>query len=138
VSDRSTGLPHLRAAGTSLLLDARGPGPVTVPHWGPDLGDLGTGTLAELAGAAVPAVPLGGQYEPVPVGLLPAPASGDPGCPGLLGSRAGRDFSPLFGPPDVAVTGGSAVPRSADPVAGLALRTELSLAREGCCGSGTR
>ena len=25
------GLVHLRAAGASLLLDARGPGPVTVP-----------------------------------------------------------------------------------------------------------
>ena len=125
-------LVHLRAAGCSLLLDARGPGPVTVPHWGADLGaDLDQDTLAALAGGTVTAVPRGGQDEPVPVGLLPAYAAGDPGRPGLLGSRAGRDFSPLFGAPAVEVSGGSAVLTATDPAAGLELRTEVSLAADG-------
>ncbi|HEY7103207.1 MAG TPA: hypothetical protein VH573_16355, partial [Mycobacteriales bacterium] len=70
------GLVHLRAAGASLLLDARGPGPVTVPHWGPDLGALDESTVDELVAATVPAVPRGTLDLPVPVALLPAYGSG--------------------------------------------------------------
>jgi alpha-galactosidase len=127
------GLLHLRADGSSLLLDASGPGPVTVPHWGPDLGpDLSQATLAALAASTVPAVPRGTQDVPVPVGLLPAYATGDPGRPGLLGSRAGRDFSPLFAGPAIERRGPQQVViTAADPVAALALRTEIELAPAG-------
>ena len=64
-SAHAGGLVHLRAAGVSLLLDARGPGPVTVPHWGPDLGELDGSTVDELVAAAVPAVPRGTLDLPV-------------------------------------------------------------------------
>ena len=86
------GLVHLRAAGTSLLLDTSGPGPVTVPHWGPDLGELDRSTVDGLAAATVPAVPTGTLDVPVPVALLPAYASGDTARPGLSGSSGGHAF----------------------------------------------
>lgn len=125
------GLLHLRAAGTSLLLDVRGPGPATVPHWGPDLGDLDAAALAAVADSGVPAVPRGGQDQPVPVGLLPGYWTGDPGRPGLLGSRGGRDFSPRFGRPAVRRAGSAVVLTAADPAAGLELRTDVELAPAG-------
>jgi alpha-galactosidase len=126
------GLVHLRAAGASLLLDARGPGPVTVPHWGPDLGELDESTVDELAAATVPAVPRGTLDLPVPVALLPAYASGDPARPGLSGSRGGRAFSPLFRSPAVADRGpGRVVLTATDADAQLALRTDVELAPAG-------
>ncbi len=126
------GFVHLRAAGASLLLDASGPGPVTVPHWGPDLGELDGSTVDGLVAGTVPAVPTGTLDVPVPVALLPAYASGDPGRPGLSGSRGGRAFSPLFRSPAVAERGpGRVVLTATDPDAELALRTEVELAPAG-------
>ena len=122
-------LVHLQSAGCSLVLDARGP--ATVPHWGPALGPLSDPELAALADSVVPAVPRGTQDTPVPAGLLPTYAGGDPGRPGLLGSRGGRGFSPLFGAPAVSQDGSSVVLLAVDPVAGLALRTDVVLAPSG-------
>ncbi|HEY6744847.1 MAG TPA: alpha-galactosidase [Mycobacteriales bacterium] len=122
-------LVHLQAAGCSLVLDARGP--VTVPHWGPALGSLSSSDLEAVADSVVAAVPRGSQDTPVPAGLLPAYASGDPGRPGLLGSRGGRDFSPLFGAPSVTQDGSSVVLTATDPAAGLSLRTDVALAPDG-------
>jgi alpha-galactosidase len=124
-----TDLFHLRAAGTSLVLDARGP--VSVLHWGPDLGDVSPADLAALAASLVPAVPRGEQDSPVPVLLLPSYASGEPGRPGLAGSRGGRDFSPSFGAPSVSTSAGGLVLTAADPAAGLSLRTSVELAPHG-------
>jgi alpha-galactosidase len=76
---------HLRAAGTSFVLDARGPRPAVVVHWGPDLGDLTDGDLAALAGAAVPAVPPSSLDEPLRLSLLPALDQGWSGRPGIAG-----------------------------------------------------
>jgi alpha-galactosidase len=124
-------LVHLEAAGCSLVLDARGPGPVTVPHWGPSLGALSPAALAALASSVVPAVPRGTQDSPVPWELLPSYASGDPGRPGLLGSRGGRDFSPLFGAPTVSRSGTEVVLSTVDTAASLSVRTVVSLAPSG-------
>jgi alpha-galactosidase len=120
---------HLRAAGCSLVLDARGP--VTVPHWGPPLGPLSPAELSALADSVVSAVPRGTQDSPVPAGLLPAYAAGDPGRPGLLGSRGGRDFSPLFGAASIVEDGSAVELVAADGAAGLSLRTSISLAPSG-------
>ncbi|HEY7103771.1 MAG TPA: alpha-galactosidase, partial [Mycobacteriales bacterium] len=103
-----------------------------VPHWGPDLGALDESTVDELVAATVPAVPRGTLDLPVPVALLPAYGSGDPGRPGLSGSRGGRAFSPLFRSPAVAERGpGRVVLAATDPDAELALRTEVELAPAG-------
>ena len=48
---------HLRAAGVSLFLDARGTAVPAVLHWGRDLGDLDPAALAAAAAALVPGNP---------------------------------------------------------------------------------
>lgn len=87
---------HLRAAGVSLVLDSRGAALPAILHWGADLGDLTAADLDQLALAADP--PFGDSRIEVPerVGVLPTPAEGWVATPGLSGSRAGKDFSPLF------------------------------------------
>ena len=44
---------HLRAAGTSVLLDARGAAVPAVVHWGADLGDLDDAAVERLVDAQV-------------------------------------------------------------------------------------
>ena len=127
------GLVHLRAAGASLLLDARGPGPVTVPHWGPDLGELDGSTVDGLVAATVPAVP-DRDARPAGAGRAAARVRDAATRAGrdCRGSRGGRAFSPLFRSPAVAERGpGRVVLTATDPDAGLALRTEVELAPAG-------
>ncbi|WP_375386105.1 alpha-galactosidase [uncultured Microbacterium sp.] len=84
---------HLRAAGVSLLVDARGTGMPTVLHWGRDLGAL-TGEQAEaVAAASVPAVAPSSIDSPFGLGLVPTWGDGWTGRPALQVSRdpAGAD-----------------------------------------------
>ncbi|PFG37083.1 alpha-galactosidase [Flavimobilis soli] len=79
-------LRHLRAAGSSLVLDARGPGAPTVLHWGADLGDLAEQDLDALAHVLVPAVPPSSLDVPLRFSLLPSARDGWTGRPGLSGA----------------------------------------------------
>ncbi|MFF5175624.1 alpha-galactosidase [Micromonospora sp. NPDC000089] len=76
---------QLRAAGTSFVLDARGPGAPVVLHWGPDLGALGDGDLATLADAAGPAVAPSSLDEPLRLSMLPTLDEGWSGRPAIAG-----------------------------------------------------
>ena len=78
---------HLRAAGTGLVLDARGTRPPVVVHWGDDLGELSGTDLAVLADAAVPAVPPSAPDHPLRLSVLPTPAV-SPICVSVLSRRA--------------------------------------------------
>ncbi|MFY1632518.1 alpha-galactosidase [Solwaraspora sp. WMMB335] len=78
-------IAYLRAAGTSLVLDARGPHPPVVLHWGADLGDLAEPELATLADAAVPPVPPSAVDHPLRLSLLPTAGQGWTGRPGIAG-----------------------------------------------------
>ena len=89
---------HLRAAGVSLVLSLPEQALPEVLHWGADLGDGldSPDALAELARAiAVPYVDSVVMMPPS-VAILPEHAAGWLGRPGVLGSRAGRDWSPAF------------------------------------------
>lgn len=87
---------HLRAGGTSVVLDCTGPLLPRVLFWGADLGELDHAALAELARVSVPPK-VGSQLDvPVPVSLLAEQSAGWLGTPGLTGHRAGRDFSTAF------------------------------------------
>ena len=66
---------HLRAAGVSLVLDARGPSLPQVLHWGADLGDLSDADLAALVTVAVPPGPNAVEQKPV-ASVLPEGARG--------------------------------------------------------------
>ncbi|MEV6343841.1 alpha-galactosidase [Actinoplanes sp. NPDC051851] len=77
---------HLRAAGTSFVLDARGASAVL--HWGADLGDLGSRS-ASFAASRTPAVGPNSIDVPLRTGLLPTLADGWSGRPALSGHRDG-------------------------------------------------
>ncbi|MFV2020880.1 alpha-galactosidase [Micromonospora sp. LOL_023] len=81
-------IAYLRAAGTSLVLDARGPHPPVVLHWGADLGDLAEDELVAFADAATPAVPPSAVDHPLRLTLLPTPGQGWTGRPGIAGHWA--------------------------------------------------
>ncbi|MGK5682813.1 alpha-galactosidase [Actinoplanes sp. URMC 104] len=79
-------LIHLQAAGTGLVLDARGPQPPAVLHWGAGLGDLSADDLAAFAAAAVPAVPPSSLDTPPRLSLLPTLGDGWSGRPAFSGA----------------------------------------------------
>ncbi|RAK38304.1 alpha-galactosidase [Actinoplanes lutulentus] len=116
---------HLRAAGVSLVLDARGGVPCVI-HWGADLGELDDLALAALADAVVPAVPPSSVDVPLRFSLWPGLAEGWSGRPALAGHRQGVPAPALR----LVALGDSWVrAKSADD--SLELTTELELTPEG-------
>jgi alpha-galactosidase len=89
------GIHHLRAAGTSLVLDARGTVVPGIIHWGADLGHLAPSALASLADASVPAVGPSSIDSPTRLSILPHAAEGWSGRPGIAGFHEGADVSAL-------------------------------------------
>ncbi|OMH23794.1 hypothetical protein BKD30_10425 [Tersicoccus phoenicis] len=97
-----SGLVHLRAAGTSVLLDLSDaatddrrtdqdgdrPAPAFL-HWGADLGPV-----PPPAAAFARPVTHSGWDDAAPPPVVPAAAGGWTGRPALRGSRGGADFSP--------------------------------------------
>lgn len=79
---------HLRAAGTGLVLDARGAHAPIIVHWGEDLGDLTAEELHVLADAVVPGIPPSSIDIPLRLSILPSPAEGWSGRPAATGFRA--------------------------------------------------
>ncbi|MGO4784523.1 alpha-galactosidase [Cryobacterium sp. W22_MBD10_FK3] len=124
---------HLRAAGTSLVLDASGSGVPVIVHWGGDLGALSPTDLAALAAANVPPVGPSSVDVPLRLSLLPTLADGWSGRPGLGGFRAGA------GPLDLALGLVAVHERgtnqltieSADAAASVSVATELELTVQG-------
>lgn len=80
---------HLRAAGTSLVLDARGTVVPSVLHWGAELADPDLDALA-----ASLDLPLGPSSIDTPrrPGIIPLLADGYSGQPGLEGFHLGSPF----------------------------------------------
>lgn len=96
---------HLRAGGTSLLLDAAGTGLPGVLHWGGDLGELSVDEVDALAAALAPARRAGGRP-----GARRAPAAVPLGTPLLAPGRFGTP-----GPDLVAVTAVPGAPTTTSP-----------------------
>jgi alpha-galactosidase len=127
---------HLRSAGVSVVIDARGPRLPRIVHWGADLGDLDPALLIDLAQADIQAVVTNVPDEPVQPGILTEHATGWPGLPGLLGHRGGRAWSALFAVVDVSVgadpDGTQRLVASArDDDAGLAVAIVVELSAQG-------
>ncbi|WP_130012291.1 alpha-galactosidase [Serinicoccus sediminis] len=128
-----TSLLHLRASGTSLVLDLTGGLLPVVRHWGADVGDLDGPDLEALAAAGQVARGDSPFDLADQVSILPEHARAWLGRPGVEGSRQGRDWSPVFrtdGPAEV-TTGSDGtqrvVVRAADATAYLAVVLELEL-----------
>jgi alpha-galactosidase len=128
---------HLRAAGTSLVLDATGPGTPAIVHWGADLGHLGPAELAALAAASVPPVGPSSLDVPLRLSLLPALAEGWSGRPALGGFRTGGGAGP--GTLDPALTlvavhepaANTLAIELADACASVTVTTDLELTGQG-------
>ena len=111
---------HLRAAGTSLVLDARGAA-AFISHWGPDLGET---DVVALADTLVPAVPPSSIDVPLRLSLLPSIFEGWSGRPALA---ADREFRLV----DAHSQDNAIVVRARSTDATQEVRTELTLSPEG-------
>ncbi len=137
-------IPYLRAAGTSLVLDARGTGVPVIVHWGGDLGDLDSAMLHAAADASVPAISPSSIDVPLRLTLLPTLAEGWSGRPGISGFRPGQSGAAALDLRLVEVRVGG-VPTAGhassgtqtvaifltDAAAQMAVRTDLELSVEG-------
>ena len=117
-------LHRLRHGTLTVVVDVSGPVP-TVVHWGADPGPVPPGAAA-LADRGVPPASLD---EEAPVPLVSTGAGGDPGHPGLLGSRPdGSGAHPRFREGRWSASGDDALRFTADdPDAGLRIEGELRL-----------
>ncbi|WP_394554365.1 alpha-galactosidase [Agromyces sp. MMS24-JH15] len=93
---------HLRAAGVSVVVDARGPAVPAVLHWGSDLGELDADALDALASATVPPIPPSSIDVPLRMSLLPTLGEGWTGRPGFEAFRWGADDSASDAPSSAA------------------------------------
>ncbi|WP_423923823.1 alpha-galactosidase [Frigoribacterium sp. 2-23] len=123
---------HLRAGGTSVVVDLRGDRVPTIVHWGADLGDVGASALTSLARAARPQRVSGGLDEPTRASVVPLESDGWQYEPGLSGSRAGGvGFSPALRIVEYTTDARRLVVTAQDEEAGLTLTTELALGASG-------
>ncbi|TQL48440.1 alpha-galactosidase [Homoserinimonas aerilata] len=124
---------NLRAAGTGLLLDARGTEVPAIVHWGRDLGELSPEELEAVADAAVPAIPPSSTDTPLRLSVLPTIAEGWSGRPGVAGHHPGEArrelrFS-LAGVDEVSMLGVDV--RLQDAAVGLSVVIRIELSPEG-------
>ncbi|MGV8858084.1 alpha-galactosidase [Rhodoglobus sp.] len=89
-TNNTNDIVHLRAAGTSFVLDARGTGVPSITHWGADLGELDSAQLAALADSRERAVGPSSIDEPFRLSIVPVLAEGWTGLPGLEGRHDQR------------------------------------------------
>src|SRR6478609_11043241 len=131
------GLVHLSSGGVSVVLDAVDGRLPAVLYWGADLGQLSEADLDQLRCSSL--APLGDNPIDVPerVSVLPTPAEGWVGRPGVSGSSAGQAFSPLFRvladhliEPGPTVAAGRRYVAT-DPTAELGLTLEIQLTHSG-------
>ncbi|MGN6300563.1 MAG: alpha-galactosidase [Angustibacter sp.] len=131
-------LVHLRAAGTSLLLDTEGPRLPRVLHWGADLGDLALddAQVDAVRAALTTAVPRSALDQPMLLTVLPTEADGWSGAPGVAGHREGVGAHPVLRLQGIDSTsapegGGLVAARAADVAAGLEVEVTLALDEHG-------
>jgi alpha-galactosidase len=116
---------HLQRGGTSVLLDLDTAPHPTVVHWGEELVGSTEASLRDLTLAARPQRVSGALDEPARATLLPTPAGGWLGTPGIEGHRNGASFSIRFELVDVESDDHGAVLSLVDKEADLGARLEL-------------
>lgn len=133
----------LRSAGVSVVLDVTDGRLPAIVHWGADVGTLTTEDVATLIRTGVRPAAANLVDEPARLAVVPEHWTGWVGRPGLSGSRAGRDWSPIFtthalrakGVPvtgDLIETGPCLLEIDAtDEVAGLGLTLRIELTASG-------
>lgn len=122
---------HLRAGGTSVVLDLGAAPHPAVVHWGEGLTASTPQSLEDLVLASLPQRVSGGLDVPAPPTLLPTPAGGWLGTPGIEGHRDGASPSILLGLASVEADESSAALRLVDEEAGLEVDLELRVGPSG-------
>lgn len=125
---------HLRAAGVSLIVDARGTKVPTILHWGADLGDVADTSLESLADGLTPAIPPSSIDVPPRLSLLPTVFDGWSGRPGIGVHRRGAAGSLTLLAlrlVDQAAGAGSLSFTSTDEAAAVTVVTTIELTPEG-------
>ncbi|WP_431246660.1 alpha-galactosidase [Leifsonia xyli] len=87
---------HLRAGGTSVVVQLDQQRLPRILHWGEDLGELDADALSQMTTTAQPAVGDSAVTYPQPVPVLGQLHEGWLGRPGLAGDSAGRRWAPVF------------------------------------------
>lgn len=98
-------LIHLRADDVSVLLHLHDTRMPEIVHWGRDLGPLTADLAASLALAAIPLIGENSVDEPVLLTLPIDQRDGYTGRPGVVGSRQGNDWSPVFSTTSIRLDG---------------------------------
>ncbi|AXE40132.1 alpha-galactosidase [Acidipropionibacterium virtanenii] len=136
---RLTPIVHLRAGGTSLVIDTTadlsspdtGSQPVIL-HWGPDLGELPASGLEALRTASVAPAHGGELSVPPRLGVIPLASSGWMGRPGLSGHRAdGSAWAPRLMCTGAQIEGSRISYRLRDAEAGLDVDLVLEVLPQG-------
>ncbi|MBW4094140.1 MAG: alpha-galactosidase [Acidobacteria bacterium] len=122
---------HLQQGGTSVIVDASGPGMPVVLYWGSELNGLDATDLVSMAQSTVPPVVSGGLDIPARLTVLPLESNGWQATPGLEGHRAGRDAYPLFELRSATQQGTTLRIQAEDKATGLSLLTELEVTGAG-------
>jgi alpha-galactosidase len=122
---------HLHSQGTSLLIDARGPGLPVVLHWGASLGTLvevDLPTVADSLSRQTPPATLDAAWE---AAILPAEGDGWSGRPGLQVSRHGLELLTRWALTGVRVDDTSCEFTATDAAAALTLHSRFEIATGG-------
>ncbi|WP_144720662.1 alpha-galactosidase [Agrococcus jejuensis] len=129
----AAGVLHLRAGGTSVVLDLDAGRLPAIVHWGADLGDLSHAALDGIAVGARPQRISGGLDRPGRLTLVPQESDGWLATPGLAGHRSGRGFTTALATAgvDVDADGAGVTVRAADVDGGLEARIRLELTPHG-------
>ncbi|WP_314426398.1 alpha-galactosidase [uncultured Microbacterium sp.] len=126
---RDVDVLHLRAGGTSVVVSMVSP--PSIVHWGEDLGDADPTTLCGLALAAAPQRVSGGLDVTPVLSVLPTPAHGWLGTPGIEGHRDGNGASIRWAVSGVDATSDSARISLTDDAGRLAATLELRVGHGG-------
>ncbi len=117
----------LRSDDACVVIETSTGGP-TILHWGADVGSDPEG----IGGAVESPVPNGGLDVVAPMSITPEHSAGYLGRPGIEGHRPdGRDWAPRFGPVTVVPGDDATTFVTADPLAGLTLRTIIQMRDSG-------
>ena len=122
-----SGVIHLRAGGTSVVVATDGGRLPRILHWGADLGELPDAALDDLARAALPAIGDSAVTYPQPVPVVAQLPEGWLGRPGVTGSSAGARWAPHFRDAAYTLDGTLLTCKAVDSEYRLALRIELEL-----------
>lgn len=132
---KSASVEHLRRGGTSVVVQLDGGRLPRLLHWGTDLGELAEDTLSTLVQTVQPAIGDSAVTYPQPVPVLPLLSEGWLGRPGIVGSRGGRAFAPMFGGGHSTVQETDDLSRltttATDPASGLELTVVMELSASG-------